>query len=109
MRIDFLIPALHHWNDLEFYDALGARLHELGATVGFVALSRKGAAHLRRRHQHVFYLYENFDRRWRPSAGEIAELERRYGLASFADHVFPERMYSIALIVPGIERHWVPV
>jgi capsular polysaccharide export protein len=93
MRLDFLIPVLHHVADIEFYDLLAARLGELGASVGFVALSRNAATILERRHANVFYLYEGFDKHWRASAEEIADVERRYRLSSLADHVYPERMY----------------
>jgi capsular polysaccharide export protein len=93
MTFDFLIPVLQHTADIEFYDALGAQLESEGAAVAFLAVSRRGQEILRRRHSHVFYLYEGLDRGWRPSPRQVREFEDRYRVPNMADLVFAEAMY----------------
>lgn len=99
MHFDFLIPVFYTDDDIDYYDLIAERLQKKGCSVAFVAHLRYGFDKLRKKYEHVYFLYEDFDPSVEPSAAEMNELERKYGFGSMHDHVFPEEQF------PAAERH----
>lgn len=97
MQFDFVLPVVYNDQDIAYNSALAVNLEREGASVALIAHTQKGAAVLRERHSHVFYLYEGFDRSVPADTSTMRALEDRYDLGSFADLVYPEQ------VVPGAQ------
>ena len=96
MKIDFLFPVLYNDQDISLCTDFGIWLEKAGATVGFIAHTRYGERELRKRFEHVFFLYEHFDAKQDPTTAEINAIEKKFVLGSMADFVYPEQMVRSA-------------
>lgn len=92
MRFDFILPVLYNDQDIALNGDIAEWLSRAGATVGLLAHTRYGERELKKRHAHVFYLYDRYDPKREPRQEEIREIEKKYDLGSLADFVFPEQM-----------------
>lgn len=92
MKLDFLFPVLYSDQDVSLCSDLGLAFEKAGASVGFIAHTRYGEKELREKTDKVWYLYDDFDPKRFPSDAEINAVEKKYGLGSIRDFVYPEQM-----------------
>lgn len=97
MRFDFVLPVVYNDADIVWNDELGTCLERRGAKVAYICHTHYGEHALAEKHDNVHYLYEGYDPDRAPTTEELRALERRWGLASLQDFVYPEQ------VVPGAQ------